>query len=153
GQRMTASPHSEAAQDWLVKTYQSWGVSARKERYGTWLGWKRGVTHVDLIAPRVRTLEAYALAYSPGMRRPAEGAVIAYPENIKTPAEFDAWLPNVKGKFFLMSVPRLSCRSPGQWAEFGTPAERARVDSLQQAMQLAWNDLNVAMSGGRSIWE
>jgi len=153
GQRLTGSPESERAQDWLVKTYQGWGVTARKERYGTWLGWKRGVTHVDLISPRIRSLEAHALAYSPGMRRPAEGEVIAWPEGVTTPAEFDAWLPNVRGKFFLRSVPRLSCRSPGQWAEFGTPEERARVDSMQNQMQLAWNQLNVAMSGGRSIWE
>lgn len=153
GQRMTGSPEADVAQDWLVKTYQSWGVNARKERYGTWLGWKRGVSHVDLISPRVRSLEATALTYSPGMRRPAEGLVVAYPEGISTPAEFDAWLPNVRGKFFLMSVPRLSCRSPGQWAEFATPEERARVDSLQREMQLAWNQLNVAMSGGRSVWQ
>ena len=39
GQRMTGSPESDASQDWLVRTYQSWGVTARKERYGTWTGW------------------------------------------------------------------------------------------------------------------
>ncbi len=152
GQRMTGSPQSDAAQDWAVKTYQSWGVTARKERYGTWLGWKRGVSHVDLISPRVRSLEATALSYSPGMRRPAEGEVIAYPADITTPEQFEAWLPNVRGKFFLMSVPRLSCRSPQQWNEFGTPEERERVNAEQQAMQTAWNQLNVAMSGGRSVW-
>ena len=152
GQRLTASPQNDLAQDWALRTYQSWGITARKERYGTWLGWKRGVTHVDLIAPRVRSLEAHALAYSPGMRRPAEGEVIAYPANVTTPEEFEAWLPNVRGKFFLMSVPRLSCRSPGQWNEFGTPEERARVEAEQLALQTAWNQTNVAMGGGRNVW-
>ncbi len=154
GQRMTGSPQSDAAQDWLLKTYQSWGVTARKERYGTWMGWRRGVTHVDLIGPRVRTLEAHALAYSPGMRRPAEGEVVAFPLNVTSPEEFEAWLPNVRGKFFLLSVPRLSCRSPQQWAEFGTPEERARVDSLQRELQTTWNQINVAMGGGgRNVWQ
>jgi len=29
-----------AAQRWLVKIYQSWGIEARAERYGTWRGWQ-----------------------------------------------------------------------------------------------------------------
>ena len=65
GPRLTASPGMEAAQDWLVKTYQGWGVEAKKEQYGTWRGWQRGVTHLDLVAPRVRSLEAMMLAWSP----------------------------------------------------------------------------------------
>ena len=154
GQRLTGSPQSDAAQEWLVETYTTWGVSARRERYGTWAGWNKGVTHVDLISPRVRSLEATALAWSPSTGgRPIEGEVIAYPANISTPDAFDAWLPNVKGKIFLMSVPRLSCRSPQQWQEFGTPEEIDRVNKAQQEMQLSWNNLNVAMSGGRSVWQ
>lgn len=154
GQRLTGSPQSDAAQEWLVNTYESWGVNARRERYGTWLGWKGGVAHVDLISPRVRSLEAVALAWSPSTGgRPIEGDVIAYPANIATPEAFDAWLPNVKGKIFLMNVPRLSCRSPQQWQEFGTPEEIDRVNKAQQELQLAWNNLNVAMSGGRNVWQ
>lgn len=154
GQRLTGSPQSDAAQAWMVETYASWGVAARRERYGTWLGWSKGVAHVDLIAPRVRSLEATALAWSPSTGgRPIEGEVIAYPANISTPEAFDAWLPNVKGKIFLMSVPRLSCRSPQQWQEFGTPEEIERVNKAQQELQLSWNNLNVAMSGGRSVWQ
>ncbi len=154
GQRLTGSPQSDAAQEWLVETYKTWGVGARRERYGTWQGWNKGVTHVDLISPRVRSLEATALAWSPSTGgRPIEGEVIAYPADISTPDAFDAWLPNVKGKIFLMSVPRLSCRSPQQWQEFGTPEEIDRVNKAQQEMQLSWNNLNVAMSGGRSVWQ
>lgn len=154
GQRLTGSPESDRAQDWLVQQYQSWGVNARKERYGTWGGWSRGVTHVDLIAPRVRTLEAHALAFSPSTGgKSLEGEVVAYPADLSTPEAFDAWLPNVKGKFFLMSAPRLSCRSPGQWAEFSTPEEMERVNAEQLAMQQSWNQANVAMSGGRNVWD
>src|SRR5687768_15998801 len=58
GPRLTASPGMMAAQDWLVHTYGQWGIQARNERYGTWRGWRRGYTHVDLLTPRVRTLEA-----------------------------------------------------------------------------------------------
>lgn len=153
GQRLTGSPQSEAAQDWLVATYKSWGVNARREQYGTWLGWDRGVTHVDLVSPRVRSLEATAMAWSPATPAPVEAEVITYPSGISTPEAFDAWVPNVRGKVFLMNVPRLSCRSPQQWQEFGTSEEIARVNEAQQQMQLEWNQLNVAMSGGKSVWQ
>ena len=153
GGRLTGSPESEAAQDWIVKQYESWGVQARKERYGTWLGWSRGVSHVDLISPRVRSLEATPLAWTPSTGgRPVEGEVVTYPLDVATPEQFDAWLPNVRGKIFLMNPPRLSCRSVAQWREFGTPEEIERVNAEQQAMQQAWNQTNVAMSGGRSVW-
>ena len=152
GQRMTGSPQSDAAQDWIVKQYQGFGIPVRKERYGTWLGWSRGVTHVDLIAPRARSLEATALAYSPSTgRRPVEGEVITYPMDVATPAAFDAWLPNVRGKIFLMGPPRLSCRSAAQWREFGTEEERARVDEAQQKLQTDWAVTNAAM-GSREVW-
>lgn len=153
GQRLTGSPQSDAAQDWMVQTYTSWGVNARREQYGTWLGWDRGVTHVDLIAPRVRTLEATAMAWSPATPRPVEAEVITYPSGIATPEAFDAWVPSVRGKIFMMNAPRLSCRSVQQWQAFGTPEEIARVNGQQQIMQLEWNQLNVAMSGGKSVWQ
>lgn len=154
GQRLTGSPQSDAAQEWMVRTYAGWGVGARRERYGTWLGWDRGVSHVDLVAPRVRSLEAMALAFSPSTAGgPVEGEVVTYPMDVATPEQFEAWLPTVKGKVFLMNPPRLSCRSTSQWMEFSTPEERQRVQDAQNAMQTAWNQTNVAMSGGRSVWQ
>lgn len=153
GQRLTGSPQSDAAQDWMVRTYQSWGVNARREQYGTWLGWDRGVTHVDLVSPRVRSLEATAMAWSPPTPSPVEAEVVTYPAGISTPDAFDAWLPSVRGRIFMMNAPRLSCRSPQQWQEFGTPEEIARVNEQQQSIQLEWNQLNVAMSGGKSVWQ
>ena len=35
GPRLTASPGMTAAQNWLLATYTSWGITARKEQYGT----------------------------------------------------------------------------------------------------------------------
>jgi carboxypeptidase Q len=52
GPRLTRSPGIKSRQDWLVKTYASWGIQARNEQWGTWLGWKRGHAHIDPIAPR-----------------------------------------------------------------------------------------------------
>ena len=55
GPRLTGSSSMEHAQDWAVNRLESWGVEARIEPYGTWEGWDRGVSHVDLVAPRIRS--------------------------------------------------------------------------------------------------
>ena len=62
GPRLTASPGMTAAQNWLLATYAAWGITARKEQYGTWRSWRRGKTHIDLVTPRQRTLD------EPGLR-------------------------------------------------------------------------------------
>ena len=62
GPRLTASPEMTAGQNWLIAHYTAWGIPARKERYGTWRSWRRGKTHIDLVAPRARTLEGMMLA-------------------------------------------------------------------------------------------
>jgi carboxypeptidase Q len=51
GPRLNGSPAHKAANDWMVKTYGSWGITARNEQYGTWRSWRRGITHLDLLQP------------------------------------------------------------------------------------------------------
>ena len=58
GPRLTGSPANRAANDWLVRTYQGWGIDVKNERFGTWRDWTRGPSSVQLIAPRRRELEA-----------------------------------------------------------------------------------------------
>ena len=60
GPRLTGSPQQKAGNDWLLARYREWGIPARNEQYGTWKGWRRGPTHIDLMTPRVRTLEGTA---------------------------------------------------------------------------------------------
>ncbi|HEY0306037.1 MAG TPA: hypothetical protein VGC44_13785, partial [Longimicrobiales bacterium] len=45
GPRLTGSPGQKAAHDWAVAQYRGWGIDARQEQYGTWRGWRRGVSH------------------------------------------------------------------------------------------------------------
>ena len=57
GPRLTGSPGHKAGNDWLLGVYKGLGIEARNEQYGTWRGWRRGIRHIDLLTPRVRTLE------------------------------------------------------------------------------------------------
>ena len=82
GPRLTGSPGHKSGNEWLVDKYQEWGVPARNEQYGTWASWRRGISHVDLISPRVRSLEGMMLAWSPGTPngQPVEAEVVVLPE-------------------------------------------------------------------------
>lgn len=158
GPRLTGSPAMQAAHDWAVRTYTAWGIEARNEQYGTWRGWERGVTHIDLVRPRVRTLEGMMLAWSPGTNgRNVEGDVLILP-HFSSAAEFRAWLPQVRGKFVLVSYAQESCRPLRQFEEFGVEgalekARAAREEGMRawnarvQSTGLSLNDLRLALEG------
>jgi carboxypeptidase Q len=146
GPRLTASPAHKAANDWLVQTYGSWGIQADNEQYGTWESWRRGITHVDLIQPRIHSLDATMLAWSPGTTRPVEGDVVALPD-VATQAEFQAWLPSVKGKFVLVSVPEPTCRPMESWQQNGGEQALEAIRARRSAADSAW-DARIEASGG-----
>ena len=134
GPRLAGSPEFDAAGDWLLSTYEGWGVPARKEEYGTWIGWRQGALHVDMVAPRTQTLEAELLAYSPGNDGPAEGDVVVPPAGL-TEEALPAWLETVAGKYVLTAPPEPMCRAPQELEQYARPETVARVDSLRQALR------------------
>jgi carboxypeptidase Q len=140
GPRLTASPGMEAAQHWLLRTYQSWGVTARQERYGTWRGWRRGPTHLDLVVPRVRTLESMTLAWSPGTPkgRSVRAPAVVLPDVADSTA-FAAWLPQAKGKFVLASFGQPTCRPDDSWEKWATTATFDSMKAERHAALEAWN--------------
>jgi carboxypeptidase Q len=118
GPRLTGSPALERANDWSVELIRGWGVDARKERYGTWLGWDRGVTRVELVEPRVRSLEATMLAWSGGTDGPVEAPVVIVPE-FADAAELQPWLATVADKFVAIGLPQPTCRPDAHFEEWG----------------------------------
>jgi carboxypeptidase Q len=133
GPRLTGSPGMRAASDWAVGKYRQWGIPARQERYGTWKSWRRGVTHVDLLQPRVRTLEATMLAWSPGTRGAVTGAVVALPQS-----NFAAWLPTIRGKYVLLSPPQPTCRPDSNVQQFARPQAFERLQQERTGQRAAW---------------
>jgi hypothetical protein len=152
GPRLMGTPNLKRAEDWLVATYKSWGVDAKEEQYGTWRGWERGHSHIDLVAPRRRTLQGQMVGYSPGT-----GGKDVTLETIILPrfsdsTEFVTWLPNAKGKLVMISAALPTCRPQDDWAANATPESKARMDSLMVATQREWagvrvNPNNLTMSG------
>ncbi|MCH9014587.1 MAG: M28 family peptidase, partial [Gemmatimonadetes bacterium] len=137
GPRLAGTPGLAAAQDWLVELYESWGVTARKEQYGTWNGWRAGMLHVDMTAPRVQTLEAELLAWSPASNGMVEGEVVMPPAGL-TEQTAREWLETVRGKFVLMSAPQQMCRAPQELRRYARPETVIRLDSLRRATSQEW---------------
>ncbi len=122
GPRLVGTPQMKQANDWVVKKYADWGISAKNEQWGQWRGWERGITHVDLVSPRLRTLEATQLAWSPSANgAPINAEAIVLPENITDSVAFQNWLSNVKGKVVLISQNQISGRPESNWKEYATP--------------------------------
>jgi hypothetical protein len=139
GPRLTGSPGHVKAMDWALKQYASWGITARKEQYGTWRSWRRGYTRAELLAPRVRSLEATMLGWSPGTRGPIEGEVILPPDFADTNA-FNAWLPQARGKFVLVMPAELTCRPDEKWVELARPATVQRLRAARDSVRSRWSD-------------
>ncbi|MBX9891827.1 MAG: M20/M25/M40 family metallo-hydrolase [Chitinophagaceae bacterium] len=137
GPRLVGSSKMVQASDWAIAQYQQYGIPARRENYGTWRGWDRGVTHVDMISPWVKSLEATQLAFSPATKKPVKAETIILAD-VADSLAFQAWLPNVKGKFVLISMPQPTGRPDYNWKEFATKASMDNMQKERTAATDAW---------------
>lgn len=155
GPRLVGTPEMEQAHDWAVEKYKSWGISAENQEWGKWQGWQRGITHIDMISPRVQTLAGTQLAWSPST--PSEGITaeaITLPEEIKDSISFQEWLPNVKGKFVMIAMKEPTGRPDHDWEEWATEEsfqnikkERAkRTKAFQKKLQNAGYNKSTVVS-------
>jgi len=138
GPRLTGSPGITAASDWAIRMYRSWGIEARREQYGTWRGWRRGTSHIDLMQPRVRSLAGTMLAWSPGTNGRAVTAEAIVLPKFADSTEFVKWLPQARGKIVLLSPGWPTCRPSEDWYKYATAESKARMDTLISEMQSEW---------------
>lgn len=136
GPRLTGSPGYNASAEWAAEQMRSWGIEAELEQYGTWRAWQRGTSHVDLIEPRIRSLEGQMLGWSVGTNGTVEGGVTMLPD---ADTDFNAWLPTVKGKFVLLSQAEASCRPASSWEEHGPSGAVDAFNEARAAAREAWN--------------
>ncbi len=138
GPRLVGTPQMKTAADWAINKFNTWGIPARIENWGTWRGWERGITHVDLVHPRVRTLEATQLAWSGntgGKTITAETIILA---DLPDATAFAKWLPSVKGKVVLVSALQPTGRPDDNWNEFGTKESIEKIRAEQAKATEEW---------------
>lgn len=138
GPRLTGTPGQEASVEWALKQYAGWGVPARKEQYGTWKGWRRGHTRLELLAPRYRELEATMLGYSPPSQGPVEGTVVLLPQ-LPDSAAYDRWMAGLRGELVMISPAEITCRPDDNWTQLATPATTQRIFAEQDSVARQWS--------------
>ena len=139
GPRLVGTPEMKNAHDWAVNTYKGWGIAAENQQYGTWRGWQRGITHIDLIEPRVRSLNGMQLAWSPGLKKPVVAEVVLLPE-AKDSVSFLRALPQVKGKLVMVSMPQMTGRPDYNWEEFATEESFEKMKNDRSEQEKAWRE-------------
>jgi carboxypeptidase Q len=138
GPRLVGTPQMKMANDWAVAKYKSWGIDAKNEKWGDWRGWERGISHIDMVSPRVKTLEGTQLAWSPGMgKKTVTAEVIILPE-VADSAAFQAWLPVVQGKFVMVSVNPVTGRPDDNLQQFALKETFTKIKADQTAATQAW---------------
>src|SRR6185436_13433574 len=141
GPRLVGTPQMKQAHDWAVNNYKTWGITARNEQWGEWRGWERGVTHIDLVSPRVRSLEGMMLAWSPGTQgKTVSGEAILIPD-VADSIAFQKWLPAVKGKFVLISMLQPTGRPDDNWDQFGLKESIDKMKKDRTAQRERWDTL------------
>lgn len=146
GSRLVGTPQMQQAHDWAVDKYKAWGIHAENQQWGEWKGWERGITHIDMIHPRVQTLVGTQLAWSPSTPRKGVVAECIVLPQIKDSISFQKWLPSVKGKFVLVAMKQPTGRPDYNWEEWATPESFEKMKSERDAQTKEWNE-NISRSG------
>lgn len=139
GPRLVGTPQMKNAHDWAVNTYEKWDISARNEAYGTWRGWERGITHIDMISPRVQSLQGTQLAWNPSTSKKGVTAEVVVLPTVKDSLEFASWLPSVKGKIVMISKLEPTGRPDYNWEEFATESSFEKMKQEREDANKAWN--------------
>jgi carboxypeptidase Q len=138
GPRLVGSSKMLQAHNWAVAKYASWGIDARNEKWGEWRGWDRGITHIDMVAPWVKSLEGTQLAWSPSTGGKAITADLIIIPEIADSIAFVKWLPSVKGKFVMTAMRQPTGRPDYNWEEFGTKESVEKMKKARTAQSDAW---------------
>jgi carboxypeptidase Q len=138
GPRLVGTPQMKTAHDWAVDTFAKWGIAAKNEAWGTWRGWERGITHVDMVKPRIASLRATQLAWNPGTGKKGVTAPLLLLPTVTDSAAFAAWLPNVAGKIVMVSMLEPTGRPEDNWEEWATPASLEKIKKEKDSLEKAW---------------
>ena len=138
GPRLVGSPQMKQAHDWAIEKYKEWGIAAKNEKWGEWRGWERGVSHLDMVYPRVKSLEGMQLAWSPSTKGQSVVAETVIIPDLADSVAFKKWLPSVKGKFVMISMNQPTGRPDYNWDEFGTKESIEKMKADRNAQTDAW---------------
>jgi hypothetical protein len=138
GPRLVGTPQMMNAHNWAVDTFESWNISATNQQWGEWRGWERGITHIDMVHPRIVSLEGQQLAWSPPTPQGGVTAELVIIPDVANQTEFNNWLSTVRGKFVMISMQQPTGRPNYNWDEFATDESNQRMREERAEHNRAW---------------
>ncbi|HEU4995080.1 MAG TPA: M20/M25/M40 family metallo-hydrolase [Gemmatimonadaceae bacterium] len=105
GARLTGSPQTKAAADWVVSQLKSWGTSSpRLETWGPFgRGWSNEKFTARVVAPTQYPLIAYPGAWSVGTKGPVTGEVVVV--RIDSASDIARYRGTLNGKWVMVGNP------------------------------------------------
>jgi len=154
GPRLVGTPQMKNAHDWAVNTYEKWDINARNEKWGEWRGWERGITHIDMLEPRVQSLKGTQLAWNPSTKKDGVTAEVMVLPTVKDSLDFVKWLPSVKGKLVMISMMQPTGRPDYNWEEFAKDGSMEKMKEDRDKLNDAFDE-NIKRMGysSRTIHE
>jgi len=140
GPRLVGTPQMKNAHDWAVGEFTKWGISAENQQWGKWRGWNRGISHVDMISPRIASLRATQLAWSPSTGKKGITAPVILLPKVQDSLAFVKWLPTVKGKIVMVSMLQPTGRPDYNWEEWATPESFEKMKAERTELEKAWRE-------------
>jgi hypothetical protein len=140
GPRLVGTPQMKQANDWAVAQYAKWGISAKNEQWGEWKAWERGITHIDMVYPRVQSLDGMQLAWNPSTGPKGVTAEVIVMPTFSGPDDFKNWVKSVKGKFVMVSEYQITGRPDYNWEEFATEESFAKMKKDRDSLSGLFRD-------------
>jgi hypothetical protein len=136
GPRLTGSPAARQANEWTMRRFQDYGLTARLEQWNFGGTWTRGPMWARLVAPRTHDVVVASWAWSPGTGgKPVRGPVVRI--DASRPESLAANGARVKGAWVMLAPPTMA------WNNDGPPMTAA--DSQRQ--RDFFRNLSAALAG------
>lgn len=154
GPRLVGTPQMKNANDWVVSQYAKWDIDAKNEQWGEWKAWERGITHIDMVSPRVQSLAGTQLSWSPSTGSKGVTAEVVTMPEFKDAADFKKWVKTVKGKLVMISEYQITGRPDYNWEEFATEASFNKMKRDRDSLGKLFRE-NIGRTGftARNIME
>jgi hypothetical protein len=131
GPRLTNSPNLKNAQNWTRDKMVSWGLqNVQLEPWGTYgQGWSVENFSAEMTEPQYDRLNAYPLAWSPGINSVISGAPVVI--SVRSKEDFDKYRGKLKGAIVMNG--KFEINKPE--SRFETTSKRFTDEELAKAAQ------------------
>jgi carboxypeptidase Q len=138
GPRLTGSPAARVANDWTMRRFQEYGLTAHLEQWNFGGTWTRGPMWARLLSPRAHDVVAASWAWAPGTGGKAlRGPVVRIDPS--APDSLDANRARLRGAWVMLSPPSFVWNGDGPAME---AADSQRLRELFRSRFAARQDLS-----------